>query len=101
MHDGNCTFLFLTQVVEVFQHLGVGLDTVHLPRLQTPSTKPRQVAPPPVLLAQQQVDPAVGPLGGSPRVTAQTNSRRVLFCSLRENLGGLSPKSFPVETLHC
>lgn len=65
------TFVLFSKVVEVFQKLGVGLDTINFPRLQASPTKPRQVATSTVLLAQQRVDAALAPLGGSPGVTTR------------------------------
>lgn len=65
------TFVFFSEVVEVFQQLSVGLDAVNFPRLQAAPTKPCQVATSTVLLAQQWVNPAVAPLCGSPGVTAE------------------------------
>lgn len=45
------TSVFFSEVIEVFQELSVGLDTVDLPGLQAAPTKPRQVATSAVLLA--------------------------------------------------
>lgn len=65
------TFVFFSEVVEVFQELSVGLDAVNFPRLQAAPTKPCQVATSTVLLAQQWVNSAVAPLCGSPGVTTE------------------------------
>ena len=45
------TFVLFSEVVEVFQQLGVGLDAVHFSGLQASPTEPGQVATPTVLLA--------------------------------------------------
>lgn len=70
------TFVFLPQVAEVLQQFGVGLDAVDLPGLQAAATQPSQVAAPTVLLAQQQVDAAVAPLGRPPGEPAQVRGER-------------------------
>lgn len=70
--------VFLSEVVEVLQKLGVGLDAIDLPGLQASPTEPRQVATPTVLLAQQRVDPAVAPLGASPGVATEDENTAVM-----------------------
>lgn len=70
------TFVFFPQVAEVLQQFGIGLDTVDFPSLQAAATQPRQVAASTVLLAEQQVDATVAPLGRPPGEPAQVSGER-------------------------
>lgn len=68
MRAGEVT-VFAPECAGVRWCIAVALDTVDLPALNPASAQACLVATPTVLLAQQHVHPALGPLGGLPAVS--------------------------------
>lgn len=78
------------------------LDTVDLPSLNPTTTQTGLVAPPPVLLAQQHIHPALRPLCGPPAVPKEETRFRIIgLCPIHFSLTSGQPSELSLLQKAC